>query len=88
MNSALGGDTEAETLIWLMGALEHADARGQTKLEGYLEAVVEDVGGNYDARKSLEAFAAQLRDETDLGALSSERSVRGVHTGHCHRNPL
>jgi hypothetical protein len=66
LSSALGGDTEAETLIWLMGALEHADARGQTKLEGYLEAVVENVGGNYDARKSLEAFAAQLRDETGV----------------------
>jgi hypothetical protein len=56
----LGGDTEAEILSRLMDALEHAHARGQTKLVGYLEAVVEEVGGNYDARKTLEAFSVQL----------------------------
>jgi uncharacterized protein YigA (DUF484 family) len=72
LNSALGGDTEAETLIWLMGALEHAHARGQTKLVGYLEAVVEDAGGNYDARKTLEAFSAKIRDGTELDALSED----------------
>ena len=71
MNSALGGDTEAETLRWLMGALEHAHARGQTKLVGYLEAVVEEVGGNYDARK-MEAFSLPLRSGTDLDALSDD----------------
>jgi hypothetical protein len=72
VNSALCGNTEAETLIWLMGALEHAHARGQTKLVSYFEAVVEDVGGNYDARKTLEAFSAKWRNETDLNALSED----------------
>jgi hypothetical protein len=36
-------DTETATLAWLMNALEHARARGQTKLVGSLEAVVDDV---------------------------------------------
>ncbi len=39
----LGGDTEAETLTWLVRALEHARARGQAKVVSYLELVVEDV---------------------------------------------
>ena len=68
MDSALVEDTEAETLAWLVGAFEHAHARGQTKLVGDLEAVVEEVGGKYDARKALERFSATLQDETDLDA--------------------
>ena len=43
MDSALVVDTETVTLAWLVGALEHARARGQTKLVGYLEAIVDDV---------------------------------------------
>jgi hypothetical protein len=39
----LGEDTETATLAWLVSALEHTRIRGQTKLVGYLEAVVEDV---------------------------------------------
>jgi hypothetical protein len=30
------------------------------------------VGGKYDARKTLEAFSAKLRNETDLDALSDD----------------
>jgi hypothetical protein len=36
-------DTETAILAWLVGALENARARGQTKLVGYLEAVVDEV---------------------------------------------
>ena len=36
-------DTETATLTWLVSALEHARTRGQMKLLGYLEAVVEEV---------------------------------------------
>jgi hypothetical protein len=64
--------TEAETLASLVGALEHADARGQTKLVGFLDAVVEDVEGNFNVRKTLERFSATLRDEKDLDAVSDE----------------
>jgi hypothetical protein len=45
-----------------VGALEHIHDRGQTKLVGYFEAVVEDVGGKYNARKTLERFSATLQD--------------------------
>ena len=41
MDSMLGEGTETATLAWLVSALEHAIIRGQTKLVGYLEAVVE-----------------------------------------------
>jgi len=36
-------DSETATLTWLVGALEHARSRGQTKIVGYLEEVAEDV---------------------------------------------
>jgi len=47
--------TEAETLAWLVRALERADARSQTKLAGYFESV-EYVEGKYDSKKTLERF--------------------------------
>jgi hypothetical protein len=43
LDSTLGGDTETATLEWLVRALEHARARAQTKLLGYLEEVADDV---------------------------------------------
>jgi hypothetical protein len=42
-DSALVEDTDAATMGWLVRALEHAHSRGQTKLVGYLEVVVEDL---------------------------------------------
>ena len=38
-----GADTETATLAWLVRALEHACARGQTKLMGYLEEAADEV---------------------------------------------
>jgi len=43
LDSALVEDTETATLVWLVSALEHARTRGQTKIVGYLETVVEEV---------------------------------------------
>jgi len=43
LDSALVEDTETATLVWLVSALEHAHTRGQTKIVGYLETVVEEV---------------------------------------------
>jgi hypothetical protein len=38
-----GAYTETATLGWLVEALEYARANGQTKVVGYLEAVLDDV---------------------------------------------
>jgi hypothetical protein len=70
LDSGLVGEIETETLAWLVGALKLAHARGQRMLVGYFEAVVEDVGGKYEARKTPERLSATLRDETDLDAVS------------------
>ena len=43
LDVTLAVDSETATLAWLVGALEHARGRSQTKLLGYLEAVVDDV---------------------------------------------
>jgi hypothetical protein len=36
-------DDRTATLVWLVSGLEHARKRDQTKLVGYLEAVLDDV---------------------------------------------
>ena len=36
-------DEETATLLWLVGALEHARSRGQSRVVGYLEEVADDV---------------------------------------------
>lgn len=38
-----GADTETATLGWLVESLEYARSNGQTKVVGYLEAVLDDV---------------------------------------------
>lgn len=38
-----GTTMETAVLAWLVGALEHARMRSQTKLVSYLEAVLDDV---------------------------------------------
>ena len=43
MNSAVGEDSEAATLAWLVSALEQTRSSGQTKVVGYLEEVADEV---------------------------------------------
>ena len=43
MDSALSTNTQKATLEWLVSALEHTRSGGQTKVEGYLEEVADDV---------------------------------------------
>jgi hypothetical protein len=39
----LSVDDRTATLMWLVSELEHARTRGQIKIVGYLEAVLDDV---------------------------------------------
>ena len=39
----LSVDDRRATLAWLVSGLEHARRRGQTRILGYLEAVLDDV---------------------------------------------
>jgi hypothetical protein len=39
----IGADTETAILGWLAESLEYARSNGQTKVVGYLEAVLDDV---------------------------------------------
>ena len=51
MDPGLGGDTEKATLEWLVEALEHAHAKGQTKLVAYLEEVADEVAFEVEAAR-------------------------------------
>ena len=46
-----GGEIEKATLEWLVEALEHARAKGQTKLAAYLEEVADDVAFELEAAR-------------------------------------
>ncbi len=46
-----GGEIEKATLEWLVEALEHARAKGQTKLAAYLEEVADDVAFKVEAAR-------------------------------------
>jgi hypothetical protein len=39
----LSVDDPTATLVWLVSELEHVRTRGQTRILGYLEAVLDDV---------------------------------------------
>jgi hypothetical protein len=39
----LSVDDPTATLMWLVSGLEHVRMRGQTKIVGYLEAILDDV---------------------------------------------
>ena len=42
LDMTLGVGTETATLGWLVEALEYARSNGQTKVVGYVEAVLDD----------------------------------------------
>jgi hypothetical protein len=43
MDSTLSARNDTSTLSWLMNALERARSQDQTRLVGYLEAILDDV---------------------------------------------
>jgi hypothetical protein len=51
LDPGLGGDTEKATLEWMIEALKHARARGQTMLVGYLEEVADEVAFEVEATR-------------------------------------
>lgn len=51
-----GTDTETAILAWLAEALEHAHARGQTKLAGYLQEVADEVVFEVEAATLRRSF--------------------------------
>jgi hypothetical protein len=61
LDATLDVDADTATLAWLVSGLEHARARGQTKLVGYLEAVVEDVVFEVEAAARRLGYPARLR---------------------------
>ncbi len=47
-------DDRTATLMWLVRGLEHARTQGQTKVLGYLEAVLDDVVFEMESAARLE----------------------------------
>ena len=43
MEPRMDVDNDTATLAWLVGALEQAHARGETRLVDYLETIADDV---------------------------------------------
>jgi hypothetical protein len=67
----LSVDDRTATLAWLVSSLEHARTRGQTKVVGYLEAVLDDVVFEMES-------AARSQSVSRLRFRSEQRSLRGL----------
>jgi hypothetical protein len=50
-------DDRTATLMWLVSRLEHAPTQGQTKVLGYLEAVLDDVVFEMESAAPLESVS-------------------------------
>jgi hypothetical protein len=63
----LSVDDRTATLAWLVSGLEHARRRGQTKILGYLEAVLDDVVFEMEsAARSESVSQLRFRSEPSL----------------------
>lgn len=65
LSLTLGVDNETAALAWLIGALEQARARSQTKLVGYLEVILEDVV--FEMESAARSRRKRISSSTRLG---------------------